>query len=86
MAPSTEADVLGEIRRIAATELELQRTIQPSDDLIRDLQLDSLALTVLAVGLEDRFRVKLTEGDSGRITTVGDLAALVANRTCELQR
>jgi len=84
VAPSTQAEVLSEIRRIAAAELELERTIEPSDDLIRDLQLDSLGLTVLAVGLEDRFRVKLTEDDSGRVTTVGDLAALVANRTCEL--
>lgn len=86
MAPSTEAEVLREIRRIVAAELEVERTVQPSDHLIQDLQLDSLGLTVLAVGLEDRFRVKLTEDDSVRVNTVGDLAALVAIRTSELRQ
>lgn len=86
MAPSTEAEVLREIRRIVASELEVERMVEPSDHLIQDLQLDSLGLTVLAVGLEDRFRVKLTEDDSVRVSTVGDLAALVAIRTSELRQ
>jgi acyl carrier protein len=77
---------LREIRRIVASELEVERTVEPSDHLIQDLQLDSLGLTVLAVGLEDRFRVKLTEDDSVRVSTVGDLAALVAIRTSELRQ
>ncbi len=85
MARSTEDEVLTEIRRIAASDLELDRTVEPSDELSRDLQLDSLGLTILAVALEDRFRVKLTEDDSVQVSTVGDLAALVAHRTAELR-
>lgn len=79
----TEAAVLQEIRRIAAEELEWSKPVQPADDLLRDLQLDSLGLTVLAVGLENRFRVRLTEEDSAGILTVRDLMRLVAARTAE---
>lgn len=83
MARSSQEEVLSEIRRIAASELDLERSVEPSDELIRDLQLDSLGMTILAVGLEDRFRIKLTEDDSIRVSTVGDLATLIADRTSE---
>ncbi len=85
MAPSTREDVLAEIRRIAEDDLQLERSVQPTDELIQDLQLDSLGLTILAVGLEDRFRIKLTEEDSARVTTVAELATLVASRASEAQ-
>jgi acyl carrier protein len=79
-------EVLAEISRIASEELQLERAVQASDELIQDLQLDSLGLTILAVGLEDRFRIKLTEEDSAKIRTVEDLAALVAIRASEAHR
>ena len=87
--PSMEAaagdvsQVLAEIRRIAAEELELSRPPQPGDELIRDLQLDSMGLIVLAVGLENRFRVKLSEEDASHVVTVADLSALVLRRVAE---
>jgi acyl carrier protein len=80
---ATEAQVLEAIRAIARSELELERPIVPEDDLLRDLLLDSLGLTVLAVGLENRFRVKLSEEDAAGVQTVGDLARHVASRTGE---
>ncbi len=80
---ATEAQVLEAIRAIARSELELERPIAPEDDLLRDLLLDSLGLTVLAVGLENRFRVKLSEEDAAGVQTVGDLARHVAWRTEE---
>ncbi len=78
-----EASVLEEIRRIAREELELGREVEPHDDLLADLQLDSMASIVLAVGLENRFRVKLSEEDAMGVRTVGDLAALVVRRAEE---
>ena len=78
-----EQAVLDEVRRIAAEELEWTQPVLPTDDLLRDLQLDSLGLTVLAVGLENRFRVRLTEEDSAGILTVQDLMRLVATRATE---
>jgi len=80
---ATEAQVLDAIRAIARSELELERPIVPEDDLLGDLLLDNLGLTVLAVGLENRFRVKLSEEDASGVQTVGDLARHVASRTGE---
>jgi acyl carrier protein len=75
-----EGDVVVEIRRILGEELEWKGAVEPSQDLLKDLQLDSLGLTVLAVGLENRFRVKLSEEDAAGVTTVADLARLVSTR------
>jgi acyl carrier protein len=75
-----EHEVVGEIRRIAREELEWTGTVEPGHDLLKDLQLDSLGLTVMAVGLENRFRVKLSEEDAVGLHTVADLARLVATR------
>ncbi|WP_193428143.1 acyl carrier protein [Corallococcus soli] len=72
-----------EIRRIAREELEFEGVVEPSHDLLRDLQLDSLGLTVLAVGLENRFRVMLSEEDAQGVRTVEDLSRLVAMRVAE---
>jgi acyl carrier protein len=71
-------EALAEIARIAHEELEFEGDVLPSHDLLRDLHLDSLGLTVLAVGLENRFRVMLSEEDAQGVRTVEDLARLVA--------
>lgn len=81
-AGPTEEDVLGEIGRILREELEIDHPLSPHDTLSAGLALDSLSRTVLAVGLEDRFRVRLTEEDA-EVTTVGDLARLIATRARE---
>ncbi|WP_164020286.1 acyl carrier protein [Pyxidicoccus trucidator] len=76
----SELEVLAEIRRIAADELEWKGAVEPGHDLIRDMQLDSLGLTVLAVGLENRFRIRLSEEDAQDVRTVADLSKLVSQR------
>jgi acyl carrier protein len=76
-------EVLGEIRRVLREELGLSREARPDDDLIADLQLDSVGLLTLVVGLEDCFRVVLAEEDAAAVRTVRDLAALVAQRRGE---
>ena len=73
-------EVLAEIRRVLRDELGLARDPRPEDDLVSDLQLDSVGLLTLVVGLEDRFRIALAEEDAAAVRTVGDLAALVAER------
>lgn len=72
-----------EIRAILRRELECESPVTAQSHLLQDLALDSLGLMTLAVGLEDRFRVKLGEEDAGGIETVGDLARLVARRVEE---
>ncbi|WNG50876.1 acyl carrier protein [Archangium minus] len=78
-----ELVVLSEIRRIFSQELDWKGPVDPSQQLIRDLQLDSLGLTVLAVELENRFRIRLSMEDSVGVRTVGDLMRLVASRAAE---
>ncbi|RKH63046.1 acyl carrier protein [Corallococcus aberystwythensis] len=73
-------EAVAEIRRIVQEELEFEGVVEPTHDLLRDLHLDSLGLTVLAVGLENRFRVLLSEEDAQGVHTVEDLARLVAAR------
>jgi len=73
-------EVLGEIGRVLREELGMQREVRPGDDLVRDLQLDSVGLLTLVVDLEDHFRVALKEEDAAVIRTVAELAALVLRR------
>lgn len=75
--------VLEELRAIATRELEHEGPISPGMSLAADLRLDSMAMIVVAVGLENRFRVRLDEQDAGRLDTVGDLVALVCQRVAE---
>ncbi|HEY8210565.1 MAG TPA: phosphopantetheine-binding protein [Myxococcaceae bacterium] len=71
---------LAEIRRILGEELAVAASVEPGQALVADLHLDSMELLTLAVGLENRFRVRLNEADSAGVRTVGDLAGLVARR------
>ena len=73
-------EVLGEIGRVLREELGMQREVRPGDELMRDLQLDSVGLLTLVVDLEDHFRVALKEEDAAVVRTVAELAALVLRR------
>ena len=74
------AEVLAVIGRVLRDELGVVREVRPDDDLLADLQLDSVGILTLVVGLEDHFRIALAEQDAESIRTVGDLAGLVATR------
>lgn len=78
--PALEREVLDVIRRIFATELEFTGQVAPEHDLQRDLHVDSLNAVILAVGLEDHFRVRLAQEDTVGVTTVAELVARVAMR------
>lgn len=69
--------VLDELRRVARETLALEREIELSDTLHGTLGLDSLSALIVAVALEDRFRVKLQDDRVGTLVTVKDLVALV---------
>jgi acyl carrier protein len=83
MVNPEESQALAEIRRILSEELAVAAAVEPGQALVADLHLDSMELLTLAVGLENRFRVKLNEADSAEVKTVGDLAELVARRVAE---
>jgi acyl carrier protein len=78
-----ETQVLAEIRRVFATDLERLEPVELHHELLRELHVDSMGAIVLAVGLEDRFRVKLTEDDTIGVVTVADLVKRVCLRVQE---
>ena len=75
--PISETQVLAEMQKIVASELDFEGELEPGDDLIADLDLDSLAMVTLAGALEDRFKIILLGDESLRPRTVGDLCQLV---------
>jgi acyl carrier protein len=73
----TEQEILDQIRRVADRELG-RPDLSPEARLLDDLHLDSMELTVLAVELEDHFRLKISEEDVAEVRTVADLARTLA--------
>ena len=70
-------EILAEIRRTVAVDLEFSGPVERRHGLSTDLQIDSMGALVLAVALEDRFRVKLTGIEAGSVVSVDDLVGLV---------
>jgi acyl carrier protein len=81
--PDLRAEILAEIRRVVSVDLEVTEPVEPRHELARDLRVDSMGAIVLAVALEDRFRVKLSDEDAGAVVTVKDLVDLVERRSRE---
>ena len=76
-------EVLEEVARVLREELGSARAVRPEDELVRDLQLDSVGVLTLVVGLENKFRVALAEEDAALVRTVADLVALVQQRRAQ---
>ena len=77
MAPDA---ILDGIREVLSAELGWEGELSPATRLVEDLELDSLRLLTLGVGLEDRFQVALEEGDEEGVETVADLAEVLGRR------
>jgi acyl carrier protein len=70
-------EIVAEVRRIFADELGREGPVELCHDLARDLGVDSVGAIILAVALEDHFRVTLSDTDAGSVVSVGDLVDLV---------
>lgn len=81
--PVLEDEILDVMRRIFRTELDYSGPLELQQDLQRDLRVDSLNAVILAVALEDHFRVRLEQEDTVGVVTVADLVARVARRVRE---
>ena len=84
--PDLSAEILAEIRRVLSVDLEVTEPVEPHHELASDLRVDSMGAIVLAVALEDRFRVKLSDEDALMVVTVKDLVDLVERRSREALR
>jgi len=78
-----DAEVVEVLKKIAARDLEYSGDLTAAMRLREDLQLDSMQMIIVAVGLENHFKVKLGEEDAGELKTIADLCALVIRRVGE---
>jgi acyl carrier protein len=70
------------VREVArAAEAVLGRSVQvtASSDILRDLEVDSLALMNIVMELEDRFDISIPIDRLSEVQTVGDLSSLIDN-------
>jgi len=79
----TPGEILRGIEALAREHLDRQEQLEPGMDLVEDLELDSLLLLTLAVEVENRFRICLSQDDEASIRTVGDLIGVVHRKLSE---
>jgi acyl carrier protein len=76
----TPAEILDGVRRVARDHLQIALTLEPSTDLFRDLELDSLKQLTFVVELENHFQIAFEPGDEDGLRTIGDLVNRIAGR------
>jgi glycine C-acetyltransferase len=78
-----QSQVLDELVRIAQEDLGVHAKIELHMSLRADLNLDSMALMIVAGAMEDRFGVSFESADGAAIETVADLLAFVERHAGE---
>jgi acyl carrier protein len=75
-------ELLQELIELARRELDLAAEIELSEStrLVEDLELDSVKLLTLAVEVENHYRILLEPEDEAQISSLGDLARIVARK------
>lgn len=75
-----EQQILEGIRQVIRQHLRLTVPLEPSTDVLRDLNLDSIQRLTLIVELENHFRICFDLGDAERVTTLSDVTTLIHRR------
>ncbi|KZM72838.1 acyl carrier protein [Nocardia terpenica] len=65
------AEIIEEVTGIDASEVAMERSF------VDDLEVDSLSLVEIVVQVEDRYGVRVPDGDLEDLRTVGDAVAYV---------
>lgn len=78
-----EQELLRELEAVAREHLEWRGALAAETRLVEALGLDSLRLLTLVVEVENRFRIRLAEGEEAGIETAGELARLVRAKLLE---
>ena len=66
------AEIVNEVAGVDAADVQLEKSF------VDDLDIDSLSMVEIAVGVEDRFGVKVPDDVLGNLKTVGDAVDYVA--------
>ena len=70
----TREEILSGLEEIARQKLERAGELSEETRLVEDLRLDSMGLLILAIEVENRFRIRLDEQGVAGIETAGELA------------
>lgn len=88
MSTTTNSEILAELGEIIEEVAGIKaEKVVPEAAFIADLDLDSLSMVEVVVAAEQKFDVRIPDGDVGQLVTVGDAvayiekAALVAGRS-----
>ncbi|MDD5072603.1 MAG: phosphopantetheine-binding protein [Candidatus Omnitrophica bacterium] len=72
-----------EIRELINDQIKMPlERITPGSRLIGDLYMDFVDLVRLAIDLEERYNIKISDEEVGIVETVGELVELVKVRRC----
>ncbi|WP_055549076.1 acyl carrier protein [Streptomyces sp. NBRC 110028] len=75
---SVDPETLTALEEVYAQVKRVQRDLRPTDRIIQDLEVDSLATLEILLALEERFGVALVDNPkAATLTTVGDLVGLL---------
>lgn len=69
----TQAEIIDGLRQL----LKKPAKLEPATNIVRDLQLDSLAVMDFIMSLEDRFEIVIPLDRVAEVETLGDLARVV---------
>lgn len=69
----TQAQIIEGLRKL----LKKPMPLEPTTNIVRDLQLDSLAVMDFIMSLEDRFEIVIPLDRVAEVETLGDLALVV---------
>lgn len=69
----TQAQIIDGLRQLLKKPVPLE----PTTNIVRDLQLDSLAVMDFIMSLEDRFEIVIPLDRVAEVETLGDLAQVV---------
>lgn len=65
---------------LAAVTGQSEDQFNEHTDLIRDLDMDSLALYELVIELEEHYHLQITDEDIDRIKTMGDIISFIGRK------
>ena len=75
-----DIDVYEAVKQVLVDELKLDASVvRPDADLRRDLGLDSLDVTTVAMALEERLGVEVADDSMQDVETVADAVALLSS-------
>ena len=75
--PPTYEEALAATKELVLRHVELERPVQPNDEIMNDLGIDSIGVMELVSDIEARFDISIPSEMFERISTVEDVARAV---------